>query len=122
LQPEVSRIVERLQRRLVSVLLANCVDNEAPAAFEVLEGLNNRPPGRRGVNDGVQFLRRPIRRVAGPAGAQRPSKRSLSLAARKHENAGVWESVSRQLQDEVRRGAKARQPEALAILQAGQSQ
>ena len=61
-------------------------------------------------------------RIAGPVGTELARKGALAVAARKHEYAAARIEVFGQLQHEMPRAAESRQPEDVAVANAGQHQ
>ena len=122
LEPEIAGVVEVQQGPLVALLLADGIDHQPTARFEMAQGGHIRPPGGRGVDHRPQRLRRGLVDAAGPVGSEAAGKGPLPFAAGEHGHPGAGEAMAHHLQHQVAGGAEAAEPQRLAVLQAREPQ
>ena len=119
--PQLRGIIQLHERILVNFLFADGVDHESAPGLDTFQRFTNRPPDRRGVNDGIQFFERTLLDAPRPGRSQRQGELTLCGAPAEHKDARVDEFMPREFQYQMIRPAEAHQAQRLTILQIAQA-
>ncbi len=120
LQPQVILVAEPQQLVLVSLLLADGVDDQAAPRAQIGQGLHHRLPGRRRIDDRVQGHRGPLRGITRPDGPQLQGEGASLWVAGKDVDPGIRIEVTGQLQHQVGRAAEPGQSQRLTVFDPSQ--